>query len=54
VIDYMDEQAKNDFAACGARRHLTEETGHGREEIRSYVQMQLLHFPKLSMHVRSC
>jgi predicted transposase YbfD/YdcC len=39
VIDYMDEQAKNDFATCKARRHLTHETGHGREEIRSYVQM---------------
>lgn len=39
VIDYIDEQAKNDFATCQARRHVTEETGHGREEIRSYVQM---------------
>ncbi len=39
VIDHIDEQAKNDFADCKARRHLTEETGHGREEIRSYVQM---------------
>ena len=39
VIDYIDEQAKNDFAQCHARRHLTEETGHGREEIRSYIQM---------------
>ena len=39
VIDHIDEQAKTDFADCKARRHLTEETGHGREEIRSYVQM---------------
>jgi len=39
VIDYIDEQSKNDFAKCKARRHLTEEKGHGREEIRSYVQM---------------
>jgi predicted transposase YbfD/YdcC len=39
VIDYIDEQAKNDFADCKARRHLTQETGHGREEVRSYVQM---------------
>jgi predicted transposase YbfD/YdcC len=38
-IDSMEEQAKNDFANCKARRHLTKETGHGREEIRSYVQM---------------
>lgn len=39
VIDYIDEQAKNDFADVKARRHITEETGHGREEIRSYIQM---------------
>ena len=39
VIDYIDEQAQNDFAQCQARWHLTEETGHGREEIRSYIQM---------------
>ncbi len=39
VIDHIDEKAKDDFANCQARRHLTKETGHGREEIRSYVQM---------------
>ena len=39
VIDYIDEQAKNDFADVKARRHITQETGHGREEIRSYMQM---------------
>jgi predicted transposase YbfD/YdcC len=39
VIDYIDEQAKNDFADVKARRHVTRETGHGREEIRSYIQM---------------
>lgn len=39
VIDHIEEQAKNDFANCKARRHLTKETGHGREEIRSYIQM---------------
>jgi predicted transposase YbfD/YdcC len=39
VIDYVDEQAKNDFADVKARRHITQETGHGREEIRSYIQM---------------
>jgi predicted transposase YbfD/YdcC len=39
VIDYIDEQAKNDFAAVKVRRHITKETGHGREEIRSYMQM---------------
>lgn len=39
VINYIDEQAKNDFADVPARRHMTQETGHGREEIRSYIQM---------------
>ena len=39
VIDHIDEQSKNDFADVQARRHTTKETGHGREEIRSYIQM---------------
>jgi predicted transposase YbfD/YdcC len=39
VIDYIEEQAKNDFADVKARRHITHETGHGRDEIRSYLQL---------------
>jgi len=39
VLDYIDEQAETDFADCQARRHLTEEQGHGRKETRSYIQM---------------
>lgn len=39
VIDYVDEQMETDFADCGARRHVTKEKGHGREETRHYVQM---------------
>jgi predicted transposase YbfD/YdcC len=39
VIDYIDDQANNDFADVKTRRHITQETGHGREEIRSYIQM---------------
>jgi predicted transposase YbfD/YdcC len=39
VIDYIDEQSRNDFADVQARRLLTKETGHGREETRSYIQM---------------
>ena len=39
VIDHIDEQSKNDFADAQARRHTTHETGHGREETRSYIQM---------------
>ena len=39
VIDYIDEQSANDFANVTARRLVTEETGHGRHETRSYIQM---------------
>jgi predicted transposase YbfD/YdcC len=39
VIDHIDEQSKNDFADVQARRHITKESAHGREEIRSYLQM---------------
>jgi predicted transposase YbfD/YdcC len=39
VINYIDEQCENDFANVTARRHVTEETGHGRQATRSYLQM---------------
>ena len=39
VIDYIDEQSENDFANVTARRLVTEETGHGRNETRSSIQM---------------
>lgn len=39
VIDYIDEQAENDFADAKARQHVTEETAHGRRETRIYTQM---------------
>jgi predicted transposase YbfD/YdcC len=39
VIEYVNEQMQTDFTNCGARRHVTKEKGHGREEIRHYVQM---------------
>jgi predicted transposase YbfD/YdcC len=39
VIDYIDEQCKSDFADVQTRRLITEETGHGRHEIRSHIQM---------------
>jgi predicted transposase YbfD/YdcC len=39
VIDYVDEHLDNDFADAQARRHSSKEKGHGREEIRTYVQM---------------
>ena len=50
VIDYIDEQSDNDFADIIARRHLTQETGHGREETRSYIHMPVpLDLPGLEM-----
>lgn len=39
VVNYIDEQSRNDFADVPVRRHSTRETGHGREEIRRYLQM---------------
>jgi len=39
VIDYIDEQSETNFANVDARRHVTTETGHGREETRHYLQM---------------
>ena len=39
VIDYILDQWEDDFARVKARRHQTRETGHGREETRSYIQM---------------
>jgi predicted transposase YbfD/YdcC len=39
VIAYIDKQSQDDFAKAKARRHITQETGHGREETRSYIQM---------------
>jgi predicted transposase YbfD/YdcC len=37
VIDYIDEQLEGDLA--GAQEHVTTETGHGREETRTYLQL---------------
>jgi predicted transposase YbfD/YdcC len=39
VIAYIDKQSRDGFAKAKARRHITQETGHGRDETRSYIQM---------------
>src|SRR4030095_8225111 len=39
VIDYIDKQSRDDFATAKARRHITQESGHGRQNTRSYIQM---------------
>jgi predicted transposase YbfD/YdcC len=39
AIEFVDKQMETEFSDCGARQHITEETGHGREETRHYVQM---------------
>jgi predicted transposase YbfD/YdcC len=39
VIEHILDQWEDDFARVKARRHQTRETGHGREETRTYIQM---------------
>lgn len=39
VMAYVNRQRENDFQGIGARRKETRETGHGREELRQYIQM---------------
>jgi predicted transposase YbfD/YdcC len=39
VADHIAEHSKDDFARVDARVEVTEETGHGRREQRTYVQM---------------
>lgn len=39
VIDHVDQRLDDDFAEAQARRHCRAEKGHGREEVRSYIQM---------------
>jgi predicted transposase YbfD/YdcC len=39
VMAYVNRQLDRNFKGIGARRHVTTETGHGREEIRHYIQM---------------
>ena len=39
TIELIDQKMETDFTDCGARQHMTEETGHGREETRHYIQM---------------
>lgn len=39
VINYIDEQWDEDFAQVNVRRHQTEESGHGRQETRTYIQL---------------
>jgi predicted transposase YbfD/YdcC len=39
VIDYIQEQWEDDFAGVAVGRHQTTETGHGRHETRTYLQL---------------
>lgn len=39
TIAYIDQQMETDFANVMARTHTTHDTGHGREETRTYIQM---------------
>jgi predicted transposase YbfD/YdcC len=39
VVNHINEQIEADFPEGKARQHVTEETGHGREEKRTYLQL---------------
>lgn len=39
ILAYINKQMETDFKKCGARRHTTKETSHGRTEVRQYIQM---------------
>jgi predicted transposase YbfD/YdcC len=39
VIDHIDQQCPNHFANVAVRQLVTAEQGHGREEVRTYIQM---------------
>ena len=39
ILAYINRQMEQNFTQCGARRHTTRETSHGRDEIRQYIQM---------------
>jgi predicted transposase YbfD/YdcC len=41
VVDAISEEWDNDFANVKAGQHQTKETGHGREETRTYIQMEI-------------
>jgi predicted transposase YbfD/YdcC len=47
VMAYLAEHAEDDFARAKARQYQTEETGHGRTEQRTYLQMPVpKHLPE--------
>jgi predicted transposase YbfD/YdcC len=39
VIQHIDQEMQHNFSRGNARRHVTRETGHGRDEVRHYIQM---------------
>ena len=39
VVNHINEQIEADFPESKARQHVTTETGHGREEKRTYLQL---------------
>jgi len=39
VIEHIDQLAEHDFAGVEVQEHTTTETGHGREETRTYFQL---------------
>lgn len=41
VIDHIKKQSNHDFSNGNTRRYRTQETGHGRQETRNYIQMPI-------------
>ncbi len=41
VVAYVEHHRERGFQGVGVRRHVTEETGHGREERREYLQFSV-------------
>ena len=50
VVAYVGEQLENDFAGVDVRQYTTTETGHGREETRTYIHMPVpKHLPGIGL-----
>lgn len=41
ATEYLEQQSLTDFQNCDARRIVTHETGHGRTETRTYIQLSV-------------
>lgn len=55
ATDYLEQESLTDFQNCAARRIVTHETGHGRTETRTYIQLPVpLELPGASCWANLC